>query len=65
MHSGVISFWLVTGLSTDFILIASCNSALVLNCTASKLVTLYSVYYSVPSPQFAVGVALLAVLLSA
>ena len=63
LHSGVVSFWLVTGLSTDFVLIASCN--LVLNCTASKSVTLYSVYYSVLSPQFAVGVALLGVLLSA
>ena len=65
MHSGVISFRLVTGLSTDFVLIASLNFAWVLNCTASKSVTLYSVYFSVLSPQFAVGVALLAVLLSA
>ena len=65
MHSGVISFWLVAGLSTVFVLIASCNSAWVLNCTASKSVALYSVYYSVLSLQFAVGVALLAVLLSA
>ena len=63
MHSGVVSFGLVTGLSTDFVLIASCN--LVLNCTASKSGTLYSVYYFVLSPQFAVGVALRAVLLSA
>ena len=47
LHSGLISFWLVTELSTDFILIASCNSAWVLSCSASKSVTLYSVYCSV------------------